>query len=80
MLSSVKIYTYTTNKNGKIIVTQGNSRTSVSFFKEDGGMVYWDINIISWNASNNVFSCVEGGTGKVYEMPYNSSIRPVISW
>jgi hypothetical protein len=79
-LSSVKIYTYTTNKNGKIVVTQGNSRTSVSFFDKDGNMALLDINIISWNTKDNMFTCVEGGTGKVYTMPYNQNIRPVITW
>jgi hypothetical protein len=80
MLSSITTYTYTTNKNGKIVVEQGNSRTTVSFFDKDGNQAWHDINIISWEASHYMFTCVEGGTGKVYAMPYNSNIRPVISW
>lgn len=80
MQSSIQTYTYTTNKNGKIVVTQGNSRTSVSFFDKDGNMALSDINIISWSTKDYMFTCVEGTTGKVYAMPYNQSIRPVISW
>ena len=65
---------------GKIVVTQGNSRTTVSFFDKDGNMALWDINIIEWTAKNYMFTCVEGDTGRVYAMPYNPNIRPVISW
>jgi hypothetical protein len=79
MLSSITTYTYTTNKNGKIVVTQGNSRTTVSFFNKDGDMTLSDINIISWSTKNYMFTCVEGTTGMVYAMPYNSNIRPIIS-
>jgi len=79
MLSTVQTYTYTTNKMGKIVVTQGNSRTTVSFFDKDGNMMLSDINIIEWTAKNYMFTCVESRTGKVYAMPYNPNIRPVIS-
>jgi hypothetical protein len=79
MQSSVQTYTYTTNKNGKIVVTQYRWSTTVSFFDKDGYIARHDINIISWGTKNGMFTCVEGTTGMVYAMPYNSNIRPIIS-
>ena len=80
MLSSITTYTYTTNMNGKIIVTVGNSRTTVSFIEANGNTVWHDVAISSWTAQQYMFTCIQSRTGYVHATPYNSNIRPVISW
>jgi len=80
MLSTVQTYTYTTNKMGKIVVTQYKWETIVSFFDKDGNQARHDISISEWTAKDYMFTCVQSRTGQVYAMPYNPNIRPVISW
>lgn len=71
--------TYTGNKNGRIVVTQHNWSTTVSFFKENGDQHLSDINIINHRTEGNLFFCTEGGTGKEYFMQFNNKVRPIIS-